>query len=232
LQGLDIKISLRRASSQGNSIHLFTRIYGWRWRTDVPVLCTSVRDQLTVRASPLSDTVVWVRQYQFAGQYTQVKTPFDQDDFVTSFTPRLELTTEVTIYVPFCHAIVDRVPPPLESGSSHFPPKPGNASWPATGWDDEGVSGATVSVGLADGGSMTGGGVADERVADGSVVGNKVGGGGVANSAAPNGAMVVLGVGIRKLHEAMITIPAIAPINTSKYFLWVSIYFLHFQEKR
>jgi hypothetical protein len=106
----------------------------------------------------------------------------------------------------------------LESGSIHFPAKPGSASWPATGWVEEVVNDAKVPVGSA-GGSITGGSVADERVADGSVVGRYVGGGGVANSAVPNDAMAALGAGMRELHEAMITIPAIAPINISKYFL-------------
>ena len=207
------KIVLRRRTLYpGNPVCLFI-IYGWRWRTDVPELSTSVRDQLTVRAFPLSEIVVWVRQYQLAGQYTQVRTPFDQDDFVTSLPPRPELTTEVTTYVPFCQAIVDRVPPPLESGSSHFPARPGSPSWPASGWDDEDVSGATVSVGLAAGGSMTGSGVADERVADGSGDG----------SAVSNGAMVACGVGVRELHETTINIPAMLPIKTSQNFLFVPI---------
>jgi hypothetical protein len=166
-----------------------------------------------------------------AGQYTQVKTPFDQDDFVTSFTPLAEFITDDTIYMPFCHAMVDTVPPPLESGSIHFPAKPGISSWPATGWVEEVVNGAKVPVGSA-GGNITGGSVADERVADGSVVGNKVGGDDVANRAVPNGAMVALGLRRRELHVAMITIPATAPINTSQYFPCVSIYLLHFQKQR
>jgi hypothetical protein len=31
---------------------------------------------------------------------------------VTSLTPRLELITEVTTYVPSCHTMVETVPPP------------------------------------------------------------------------------------------------------------------------
>ena len=162
----------------------------------MPELCTSVRDQLTVRASPLSETAVCVMQYQLAGQYTQVKTPFNQDDFVTSFTPLAEFITDDTVYVPFCHVMVDTVPPPLESGSIHFPAKPGSASWPATGWVEEVVNGVKVPVGSA-GGSITGGSVADERVADGSIVGNKVGRGGVANRAVSNDGMVALRAGMR-----------------------------------
>ena len=198
---------------------------------EVPELCTSVRDQSTVRASLLSDTVVCVMQYQLAGQYTQVKTLFDQDDFVTSFTPLTEFITDVTVYVPFCHSMVDMVSLPLASVSIHFPAKPGIDSCPATGWVEEVVNGAKVAVGSA-GGSITGGSVADERVADGSVAGRCVCESGVVDSTGTNGAMVAFSLGKRKLHKAMITIPAIAPINTSQNFLFVSIYLLHFQEPR
>ena len=162
----------------------------------MPELCTSVQDQATVRASPLRDTAVCVMQYQLAGQYTQIKTPFDQDDFVTSFTPLAEFITDDTVYVPFCHAMVDTVSLPSTSGSIHFPAKPGNASWPETGWVEEVVNGVKVPVGSA-GGSITGGSVADERVADGSVVGNNVGGGGVAKRAVSIDGMVALGAGMR-----------------------------------
>ena len=179
----------------------------------------------------MSETAVCVMQYQLAGQYTQVKTPFNQDDFVTSFTPLAELITEATTYMPFCHLMVDTVPPPLESGSIHFPAKPGIASWPATGRVEEVVNGAKVPIGSA-GGNITGGKVADERVADGSVVGINVGGSGVANRAVPNEDMDALDAGRRELHEAMITIPAMAPIKTSQYFPCISIYLLHFQKQR
>ena len=84
----------------------------------------------------------------------------------------------------------------MESGSIHFPAKPGIASWPATGWIEEVVNGAKVPVGSA-GGNITGGNVADERVADGSVAGINVGGGGVANRAVSNDGMVALRAGMR-----------------------------------
>jgi hypothetical protein len=119
--------------------------------------------------------------------------------------------------------MVDTVPPPLESGSSHFAAKPGTASWPLTGWDEEVVNGAKVIIGNGPGGSITGGSVADERVADGSTAGDKVGGGGVADRAITKGPVVGLGVGMRELQEAMITIPAMAPIITSQNFLRISI---------
>jgi len=119
--------------------------------------------------------------------------------------------------------MVETVSPLTESGSIHFPAKPGMACCPATGWVEEVVTGATVAIGSGDAGNITGGNVADERVADGSGVGNAVGEGGVAN-----GAMVGLGMGMRKLHEAMIPIPAMAPIDTSQNFLCISINFLNF----
>jgi len=162
-----------------------------------------------------------------AGQYTQVTTPFDQEDFVTSFTPLEELITEVTTYLPFCHAMVEMVVLPLACGSSHFPARPGTASWPAIGWEEAVVNGARVAVVNGSAGSMTGGSVADERVADGNAVGKMVGGTGVTDAAITKGSVVASGVGPRELHAARIAIPAIAPINPSQNFLCTSIYFLH-----
>jgi hypothetical protein len=63
----------------------------------------------------------------------------------------------------------------------------------------------------------------DAEVASGA----EVAGGSVTGGAVTNGAMVAVGVGIRELHEqAMITIPATAPINTSQNFLRTSMCFL------
>ena len=95
---------------------------------------SSDQAQLTVSVLPLRDEVLCVMQCMPDGQYSHVKTPFDQDVFVTSFGPLPVLTTEVTTYPPFFHSIVDTVPPPLESGSIHFPAKPGIASWLLYGW--------------------------------------------------------------------------------------------------
>jgi hypothetical protein len=119
--------------------------------------------------------------------------------------------------------MVDTVSPLTESGSIHFPARPGMACWAATGWVEAVDNGAPVTSGSGEAGNITGGNVADERVADGSGEGKAVGGGSVAN-----GAMVGLGVGKRELHEAMIAIPAMAPIDTSQNFPCISIYFLHF----
>ena len=184
------------------------------------MLCTSVRDQLTVRASPLSDTVDCERQYQVAGQYIQVSTPFAQEDLVTSLTPRLELITEVTTYVPSCHTMVETVPPPLESGSIHFPARPGSACWPAAGWDEAVANGARVGVASGSAGSITGGRVAEDRVADGSGDGGAVGEGG----------MVAAGVEVRTLHAATISVPAMAPMKPSQNLLCICIFFLRFQK--
>lgn len=118
---------------------------------------------------------------------------------------------------------METVSPLTESGSTHFPAKPGSASCPAGGRIEEVAIGAPVTSGNGEAGNITGGNVADERVADGSGEGNVVGGGGVAN-----GRMVGLGLGKRELHEAMIAIPVMAPIDTSQNFPCISIYFLHF----
>jgi hypothetical protein len=79
------------------------------------------------------------------GQYSQVRTPLSQKDFVTSFGPRPVLITDVTTYLSFCHSIVFMVPPPFESGSIHAPAKPGIASWPEV--DGEVATGAVVASG-------------------------------------------------------------------------------------
>jgi hypothetical protein len=110
------------------------QIYGWRLSEDVPEFPPSVHAQATVRVLPLTETVFCVTQCMPDGQYSQVNTPFDQELFVSSFGPLPVLTTEVTTYSPFVYSIVDIVPPPLESGSIHFPAKPGIGSWPLEGW--------------------------------------------------------------------------------------------------
>jgi hypothetical protein len=135
----------------------------------------------------------------------------------------LELITETTTYVPFCQAMVDTVSPLTESGSTHFPVRPGMACWAEAGWVEEVAIGAPVASGNGEAGNITGGNFADERVADGSGEGKAVGGGVVANCAT-----VGLGVGKRELHEAMTAIPAKTPIDTSQNFPCISIYFLHF----
>ena len=144
--------------------------------------------------------------------------------------PLTELMTDVTTYVPFCHSMVDIVLLPSACGSSHFPARPGTASCPVTVRDEEVGHGATVRVGIGNGGSITGGSVPDERVADGNTAGDNVGRGGVADCAISDGGVVALGVGMRELQDAMITIPAMAPINKSQNFLYVAIYFLQFQK--
>jgi hypothetical protein len=110
----------------------------------VPELPPSDQAQSTVRVSPLSETVCCVMQCMPEGQYSQVKTPLDQELFVSSFAPLPVLTTEVTTYSPFVYAMVDMVPPPLESGSIHFPTKPGMDSPPIAG---EVARGASVAMG-------------------------------------------------------------------------------------
>jgi hypothetical protein len=140
----------------------------------------------------------------FAGQYSQVKTPFAQELVVNSFGPLPVLITDVTTYSPFWNSMVDMVPPPTESGSIHFPAKPGIGSWPVPDWFTE--------------------------VAGGKVAGGNIAGGNVAGSCVAGGNEVGVDAGIRELHEqAMMNSPAMAPIRTSQNFFRVSIWFLLFE---
>ena len=203
-------------------------IYGWRLSSEVPELFPLDQVQSTVRVLPLNEMVYWMMQSCISdGQYSHVRTPFFHEKLFSSFPPRLGLTTSVTTYPPFSHTMVEIVPPPLESGSIHFPARPGIAS---PGIGDETSVGAEVATGIV---VAVGAEVAAGTVV---VVGAEVAAGTevAAGAEVTTGALVTSTVGLakgvavsgkwREEHEqAMIVIPATAPIKTSQNLLLISI---------